>query len=65
MGDEPLETMDSGKQTEGFRGDGVEGWMSPVMDIKEDTYCMEHWVLLTNNELWNTTSKPNDVFYGD
>jgi len=25
-GDEPGETMDPGKQTEGFRGEGGEGW---------------------------------------
>ena len=35
------------------------------MDIKEGMYCMEHWVLYTNNELGNTTSKTNDVLYGD
>jgi len=26
---------------------------------------MEHWVLYANNESWNTTSKTNDVTYGD
>jgi len=26
---------------------------------------MEHWVLYANNESWNTTSKSNDVMYGD
>jgi len=26
---------------------------------------MEHWVLYANNEPWNTTSKNNDVMYGD
>ena len=33
--------------------------------IKEGTYCMEHWVLYSNNESWNPTSKPNGVLYGD
>ena len=56
--------MDSGKQTEGFRGE-LEGWGSGVMDIKESTYCMEHWVLYANNESWNTTSKTNNVLYGN
>ena len=28
-------------------------------------YWMEHWVLYANNESWNTTSKINDVLYGD
>ena len=27
--------MDSGKQTEGFRGEGVGDWDRPVMGIKE------------------------------
>ena len=57
--------MDSGKQTEGFRGEGGGGWTSPVMDIKEGTYCMQYWVLYTNNESWNITSKTKDVLYGD
>ena len=39
--------------------------VSPVMGIKEGMYCMEHWVLHANNESWNTTSKTNDVLYGD
>ena len=46
-------------------GRGVGGWASLVMGIKEGTYCMEHWVLDANNESWNTTSKTNDVLYGD
>ena len=58
-GDEPWGTMDSEKQTEGSRGEGVGG-----MGIKEGTYWMEHWVLYANNESWNTTSKNNDVMYG-
>ena len=40
-------------------------WDRPVTGIKEGTYCMGHWVLCTNNESWNTTSKTNDVLYGD
>ena len=57
--------MDSGKQTEGFRGGGVGGWVSLVIDIKEGTYSIEHWVLYINNESWNTTSKTNDILYGE
>ena len=38
--------MDSGKQTEGFRGEGHgRDVASPVMGIKEGTYCMVHCVL--------------------
>ena len=44
---------------------GVGAWVSPVMGIKEGTYCMEHWVLYENNESWITTSKTTDVLYGD
>ena len=32
--------MDSEKQTEGFRGEGVGEWNRLVMGIKEGTYCM-------------------------
>ena len=48
-GDEPWETMNSGKQSEGFRREGGGGWVSPVMGIKEGRYCMEHRVLYTMN----------------
>ena len=44
---------------------GLGDWDKPVMGIEEDTYCMEHWVLNTNNESRNTTLKTNDVLYGD
>jgi len=54
-----MRDMDSEKQTEGG------GQVSPGMGIKEGTYCMHHWVLYTNNESWNTTSKTIDVRYGD
>ena len=57
--------MDSGKQTEDFRGRRGRGWASPVMGIKEGTYCMEHWVLYASNESWNIASKTGDVLYGD
>ena len=57
--------MDSEKQTESFRGEGMGEWVSPVMRIKEGTYCLEHCVLYANNESWNTTSKTNNVLYGD
>ena len=57
--------MDSRKQTEGFRGEGVGDWASPGMGIKEGMYCMEHWVLYSSNKSWNFTSKTRDVLYGD
>ena len=41
------------------------GWVSLVMGIEEGTYCMGHWVFYTNNESWNTTSKTNDVLFGN
>ena len=47
-----------------LEGSGVGGWASLVKGIKEGTYCMEPWVLHTNNESWNATSKTNDVLYG-
>ena len=49
-----------------LRASGGEGeWDRLVMGIKEGTYCMVHWVLYTNNESWNTTSKTKNVLYGD
>ena len=48
-----------------FEGRRMGGWVSLVVGIKEGTDCMEHWVLHANNESWNTTSKTNDVLYGD
>ena len=57
--------MDSGKQTEGFRGKGVGEWDRLVMGGKEGTYCMVHWVLYANNESWNIASKTGEVLYGD
>ena len=54
--------MDSGKQTEGFRREGVGGWVRLVIGIKEGRDCMEHWVLYGNNVSRNTTSKTNDVY---
>ena len=38
--------MDSEKQTEGFGGEDGRGWVSLVVGIKEDTDCVEHWVLV-------------------
>jgi len=43
-----------------LEGRGVGECVSLVMGIKE-----EHWVLYKNNESWITTSKTNDVLYGD
>ena len=40
-------------------GRGVGDWAGPVMGIKEDMYCMEHWVLQANNESRNTTPETN------
>ena len=57
--------MDSGKQTEGFRGEGGGKLGRPVMGIKEGTYCMVRWVLYANNESWNIKSKTKDILYGD
>ena len=57
--------MDSGKQTDGFRGEWGGGWDMLVMGSEEGMHCMEHWVLYASNESWNTTSKTNDVLYGD
>ena len=57
-----------GKKLMVAEGRGMGGWSSPVMGIKEGTYCtycMVHWVLYANNESWNTTSKTNDVLHGD
>ena len=48
-----------------LEGTGVGGWVSLVMGIEEGTFCMEHWVLCTNNESGNTISETNDVMYGD
>ena len=39
--------------------EGVRGWLSLVVGIKEGTYCMEHWVWCINNEFWNTEKKLN------
>lgn len=35
MGDEPSDTMDSEKQTEGFRMEGAGRWVCPVMDLRK------------------------------
>ena len=64
-GNEPQETTDSGKQTEGFRGEGEGDRARPVMGIKEGICCMELWVLYANNKSWNTTPKTKDLLYGD
>lgn len=39
------------------------GWVSSVMDIKEGTDFMEHWVLYAKTESWDITSKTNDALY--
>ena len=55
--------MDSGKQTEGFRREGLGDWDRSVMGTKEGTYCMEHWVLYATNEASNFASESRDVLY--
>ena len=57
--------MDSEKQTEGFRGEGVAEWDRPVMGSKEVTCCMVHWVLYATNESSNSTSKTRVVLHDD
>ena len=44
---------------------GLGDWERPVLGIKEGMYCMEHWVLYTNNESRNIAAKTGDVLYGD
>ena len=54
-----------GNRLRALEGRGMGDQGRPVMGIKEGTYCMEHWVLCTNNESWNTASKTKDVLDGD
>ena len=63
MNQEILWTL--GNKLRVLEGRGVRRWASPVKDIKEGTYCMEHWVLYANNESSNFTSETRDVLYGD
>ena len=49
--------MDSGKQSEGFRGRWVGGWSKQVIGIREGMCCDEHWVLYATNEPLNKTLK--------
>ena len=64
-GSEAWETMDSEKQTEGFRGERFGEWDRLVMGSKEGTYCMVHWVLCATNEASDFASESGDVLYGD
>ena len=57
--------MDSEKQTEGLRGEGVGEYNRLAMGSKESTYRMVHWVLYATNESSNFTSETGDVLYGD
>ena len=63
MNHERLWTL--GNKLRALEGRGVGDWGRLAMGIKESTYCMVHWVLYTNNESWNTTSKTKDILYGD
>ena len=63
MNHERLWTL--GNQLRVVEGRGVGDWDRPVMGIKEGAYCIEHWVLYSNNESWNTTTKTKDVLYGE
>lgn len=58
-------SMDSGKQTEGFRGEGSGGMVSLATGIKEGTDGNEHWVLYANHKSLNTMPTTNDVLYSD
>ena len=55
MNHERLWTL--GDKLRASEGRRVWDWDRPVMGIKECTYCMVHWVLCSNNESWNITSK--------
>ena len=57
MNHERLWTL--GNKLRASEGRWVGDWDRPVMGTKEGR------VLYTNNESWNTTSKTNDVLYGD
>ena len=57
MGDEPRETVDSEKQTEGFGGENGGAWVSLILGVTEGTYCKEYWVWCINNQCWNTEMK--------
>ena len=57
--------MDPGKQRRVVEGRAVGKWVRPVKGVKKGRYCMEHWLLYANSESWDTTSKVNDVRYGD
>ena len=46
-----------GNKLRASEGRGVRDWARLVMGIKEGTYFKVHWVLYTNDESWNTTSK--------
>ena len=59
MNHERLWTL--GNKLRASEGRGVGDWDRPVIGIKEDTYCMVHWVLCANNESWNIESKTGDV----
>ena len=63
MNHERLWTL--GDKLRASEGRGLWDWDRLVMDIKEGTYCMEHWVLYANNESCNIISKTKDVLYGD
>ena len=43
--------MDSGKQTEGFRGEGVRDRDRPVIGIKEGTYCTVYTQVMNHGTL--------------
>ena len=57
--------MDSEKQSEGSRVEGVGEWDRLVMGSREGTYSMLHWVLYATNESLNFPSKSRDVLYDD
>ena len=59
MNHERLWTL--GNKLKASKGRQVGDWDRPVMGVKEDTYCMVHWVLYARNESQNFTSQTNDI----
>ena len=57
--------MDSEKQSEGSRVEGVVEWDRLVMGSREGTYSMLQWVLYATNESLNFPSKSRYVLYDD
>ena len=63
MKDEILWTMRN--KLRASEGRVVGEWDRLVMDSKEGTYSLVHWVFYASNESLNFTSETRDVLYGD